>query len=199
MALSKQFTNKLDQLWHRRTAALRAGVVPHGRGKVLGFTKKLREKIVGELLGIATRIIVRRVAKKSLSSIVERRHLHFVAGHGLLKRGDDLVAWAKRKLDGPIVYVFWHGKRCLYVGKGLTWNRLRGYRKSAYLVQATRIQVFQLRSKSLLARAECLAIHMFHPRDNKVKAAKVKWGKACPVCEKHDLVRHDLRGLFKMR
>ena len=199
MALAKQFTTKLDKLWHRRTAAVRALVVPHGRGKVATFTRRKREQLVGEILDVASQILVRRIAKRSFADTTKRRHLHFVSGRGLLGRSADLVDWADRKLDGPIIYVFWRGKRCLYVGKGKSSRRLRGYQKSAYLLQATRVEVFAITSRSQLARAECLATHLFRPRDNKVMAAKVKWGKACPVCKHHDVVRQELRDLFRMR
>jgi hypothetical protein len=110
-----------------------------------------------------------------------------------------LVEWAEAKLDGPIIYVFWRGKCCLYVGKGITSRRLRNYRKSAYLLQATRVEVFEITHRSQLACAECLATHLFRPRDNRVKAAKVKWGKSCPICKQHDAVRSELRDLFRMR
>jgi len=148
---------------------------------------------------VASQILVRRVAKRAFRDIADRRQLHFVKGRGLLARGADLLEWAGRKLDGPIVYVFWRGKRCLYVGKGNSPRRLRNYQKSAYVIQATCVEVFEISSRSHLARAECLATHLFMPRDNKVKAAKVKWGKACPVCKQHDGIHRTLRDLFRMR
>ncbi|HUT58966.1 MAG TPA: hypothetical protein VNA25_14050 [Phycisphaerae bacterium] len=85
------------------------------------------------------------------------------------------------------------------MGKGLTWRRLRRYDKSAYLKDATRLEVFLIKGKSQLAKAECLATHMFRPRDNRMKPAKAKWGKACPICKKHDLIRRELATLFRMK
>jgi hypothetical protein len=84
------------------------------------------------------------------------------------------------------------------VGKGKSWRRLRSYDRSAYL-HAQCIEVFEITSKSQLGKAECLATHLFEPRDQKVKPAKVKWGKACPICRKHDDVRDKLKTLFKMK
>src|SRR5437016_14063811 len=55
-------------------------------------------------------------------------------------------------------------------------------------------------AKSRLPRAECLAIHLFNPRDNKQKkAAKVKWGKGCPICKRHDEVASEISALLRLR
>ena len=109
------------------------------------------------------------------------------------------LAWAESALPGPIVYGFWRGRRCLYIGKGGSWRRLKSYEKSAYLLQATRIKAFCITTQSNLPKAECLATHLFDPRDKKMKPAKVKWGKKCPVCREHDFVQHQVQNLFKLK
>ncbi|MCK6445338.1 MAG: hypothetical protein L6Q99_03015 [Planctomycetes bacterium] len=199
MALAKQFSRKLDQLWHRRTDELRAQVVPRGAGKPPSFTKKVRQKLVDELLDLASTILIRRSGRAEFRATVAHRRLRFIRERGLLKRGKGLVQWAQRTVKGPIVYAFWRRRRCLYVGKGKSWRRLRSYEKSAYLLSATCVEVFSVRSKSQLGKAECLATHLFDPRDQRVRPARVKWGKACPICRRHDAVRDELRGLFRMR
>jgi len=110
-----------------------------------------------------------------------------------------MLDWAGSSLSGPIVYGFWKGNRCLYIGKGGSWRRLKSYEKSAYLLQATRIKAFCIKTKSQLAKAECLATHLFNPRDKKMKPAKVKWGKKCPICRKHDEVRRQVQNLFRLK
>jgi hypothetical protein len=199
MALNKQFARKLDQLWQRRTTQLRALVVPRGAGKPPSFTNQVRERLVEDLLDLASRILVRRHARAAFDDIVRKRDLRFLKGRGHRERGQRMVEWAGRTLKGPIVYSFWNRKRCLYVGKGKTWRRLRSYEKSIYLAKANSLEVYSITSRSHLGKAECLATHLFEPDDRKVRPAKVKWGKACPVCRKHDLVREELRGLFRMR
>lgn len=199
MALNKQFARRLDHLWHRRTDELRALVIPRGVGKPPSFTKQVRERMINELLDVASTILVRRQAKPEFDEIVKRRRLRFLRGHGLLERGRGMIQWAGDTLSGPIVYSFWRGKRCLYVGKGETWKRLRAYEKSAYVQPGNSIEVFEITGPRQLGKAECLAKHLYDPRDNRVRPAKVKWGKKCPVCRKHDLVREELRGLFRMR
>ncbi len=47
--------------------------------------------------------------------------------------------------------------------------------------------------------AECLAIHLFKPKKNKVKSAQQKWRSNCPVCTKEVKVRKKLSDLFTLR
>ena len=107
--------------------------------------------------------------------------------------------WAERSLRGPIVYSFWRGRKCLYVGKGKSYRRLHSYKKSIYLSSGSSLEVWQIRTKRALPRAECLAVHLFAPRDNEKKAARVKWGSKCPICRKHDLIRDEISSLLRLK
>ena len=198
MSLAKHFARKLDELWKRRTATLRATVIPRGVGQPAKFTRQVRERLINDLLDDATHLLLKRHGRAEFKRVIVRRQLKQLKGHGLLNRADNLLNWAESHLAGPIVYSFWRGNKCLYVGKGKNWRRLRSYGRSAYL-HAQCIEVFQVASKSQLGKAECLATHLFEPRDKKVKPAKVKWGKSCPICKKHDEVRMSLKALFKMK
>jgi hypothetical protein len=198
MALTKQFSKKLDQLWKRRIADFRSLVVPSW-GAILKFTRSRRDAMINDILEIASRIVLKREGHREFDRVVVGRRLRMIKGRGLLERGDNLVGWAREKLRGPIVYAFWRRRKCLYVGKGESWRRLTSYRKSAYMIEATCLEVFLVSGKSNLAKVECLATHMFNPRDIKAMPAEVRWGKTCPVCEKHDRIRSELRAIFKMR
>ena len=199
MSLSKQFNRTLDELWHRRTAELRALAVPRGQGQPLAFSKKIRQRRTDRLLDVATRLLLKREGIRAFKNIVAERRLRFVKGYGLDDRFHHLLDWAKKECAGPIVYAFWRGRKCLYVGKGASWRRLHRYDKSAYLLEATCLEVFCIQGKSHLPQAECLATHLFKPRDQKIKPAKAKWGKKCPVCKKHDQIRMQLKALFRLK
>ena len=199
MSSAKQFSDKLDELWRRRTASLRSHVIPQGVGKPLVFSKPVRQKFVNELLDDASAILIRRDARRELNKITASRHLKHVRGHGLKRRAENMLAWAESALSRAVVYGFWKGRRCLYIGKGGSWRRLKNYEKSAYLLQATQIKAFCVTTPSQLAKAECLATHLFDPRDKKMNPAKVKWGKKCPVCREHDYVRQQVQNLFKLK
>lgn len=199
--LRKRFAKKLDDLWRRRTAELRALVIPQGPGASPQFSKTVRQKHTDELLSMATDLLLGREGKKEFRRTYSERRLRQIGGGSLEKRALRLSDWAKSQAFGPIVYAFWKGKKCLYVGKGDSWKRLAGYAKgkSAYLLQATCVEVFCVKGKSHLPKAECLATHLFEPQDQKVKPANKKWGKKCPICRKRDHIRDDLQALFKMK
>ena len=199
MALAKQFSNKLEALWKRRTAELRALVIPRGVGHPPKFSRQVRDRLINHLLEDATALLLHREGRSEFRVVAPHRRLRQIKGHGLAKRAGNLLTWAEAKLDGPIIYCFWKGKKCLYVGRGATWRRLKSYEKSAYLLQANCVEVFLVKNKSQLGKAECLATHLFEPRDEKMKPAKAKWGKACPICHKHDLIRAELKTLFKIK
>ena len=199
MALTKQFSNKLNDLWKRRTATLRALVIPQGVGKPTTFTKKVRDRLIVSLLEDASRILVKRDGKSEFLKVKRHRHLRTIKGHGINKRAERMLNWARTKLTGPIIYSFWKGRNCLYVGKGESWRRLKNYDKSIYLKEADSIEVYCITTQGNLGKAECLATHLFEPRDNKVKAAKTKWGKSCPICRKHDQMREELANIFRIK
>lgn len=199
MALASQFLKKLDQLWKRRTEELRSLVVPRGGGQPLRFTRERRDRLIDEALSFATSVLLKRQGHRAFNKVVNRRRLRQIKGRGVLDRAERLLDWARAKLRGPIVYAFWRKRKCLYVGKGNSWKRLRHYARSIYIREATCIEVFQIAGKSQLAKAECLATHLFRPRDNINMAAEVRWGKVCPICERHDQIRAELKTIFKMK
>ncbi len=195
MALHTQFQRKLDQIWKRQSAKLRA-LIKAKPGKPLTFTRKTRNRLIGELLALATKDILRSAGRDAFRDTHVKRRLFRLKGRGRVARGESLATFA-RNLSGPIVYAFWRGRRCLYVGKGSRATRLVSHRKS-YGREADSVEVFFVRSRSYLPKAECLATHLFEPRDLAVRPARAAWGKKCPVCLRHDRVRRELFRLFAM-
>lgn len=196
MALHTQFHRKLDQLWRRQTAELRALIKPKP-GMPLAFTRKTRNRLIDELLDLAMDHLMRSLARSAFKDTYLKRRLYHLKGHSRVARGESLVPLAK-SLSGPIVYAFWKGRRCLYVGKGRKGSRLLFHRKS-YGREAESVELFLVRSKSYLPKAECLATHLFDPRDEAMRPEHSLWGKKCPVCARHDQIRRELSWLFAMR
>lgn len=125
--------------------------------------------------------------------------MRYIAGYGIKNRFDHLHSWAQQRFDEPIIYSFWKGKRCLYVGKGKSYRRLNAYKHSHYLMAANCIEVWPVMSENKLPSSECLAVHLFKPSDNENKPAKVKWGKRCPICRRHDNVKEELDSLLRLK
>ena len=141
MALTKQFSKRLDDLWRRRTAELRSLVVPAGSGQPLQFTRRRRDKLIDQAQELATKVLLKREGRKEFNRVVHGRQLRQIKGRGSIDRGEKLIEWVQAKVRGPIVYAFWRGRKCLYVGKGGSWKRLRGYAKSIYVRDATCLSV----------------------------------------------------------
>lgn len=199
MALTTYFSDTLQILWELRTANITEVVAPTSSRKPRKFDRDVRDEIVCELLDTASEILVKRDARQEFQKIIKHRYRKHLTGRGVGQKAQRFVTWVKESLSGPIIYSFWKGSRCLYVGKGMSPKRLTNYEKSIYMAQADRVQVFCVTTQSNLGKAECLATHLFVPRDNRIKASRQKWGKACPVCSRHDYIRDQLDGLCRLR
>ena len=195
--MKKDFERQLDDLWKRRTRAIR-DLVRTRKGKPKEFTKKIRDKGIKAIADLSTRILLRQGAKEEFRELVCPQRMTHLSG-SWEKRADRLLQWAKQHFSKPIIYSFWRKSECLYVGKGKSWRRLRHYRDHKYLKESTLIKVFEVRQKSTLAKAECLAVHRFDPKYNKKTPGNQKWGKKCPICQAHDQIRSELRALFNLR
>jgi len=201
MSFEKQFEKTLDELWKRRTSKIRSLVIHAGRGKRARFDRDIREKLLGDLLALSTQILLKRkdIQDKFEKGFGETRY-HKIRGRGYLNRYRNIYEWAKTEFPrDSLLYIFWKKRTCLYVGKAPSYLRLRAYKKSKYLKEATRIQIRLVPSKSELARQECLAIHYYNPKDNKNKPPKQPWGKSCPICSSHDTIRREILALFTMK
>ncbi len=195
MALKNEFKKKLDDLWRRRTVEICSLVEKRKRGPSKQFNKKILKKRINQLQNIATKILTKQGAKEELKEIVNSRHLRHINGHGTDVRYKNLIRWVERNIDGPIIYSFWNGKKCLYIGQGKSWKRLKSYKKSIYLHQAKVLKIYCV-NKGQLSKAECLSTHLFQPKDNIIKAPAKKWGKKCPICKAHDQIKNELLSLF---
>jgi hypothetical protein len=147
----------------------------------------------------AVQILTRKRAKKDFENLVVRRKLRFIKGWGIVDRFDRMYSWAEMGLRGPIVYAFWRGSKCLYVGKGKSYKRLRDYKKSFYVYKATQLEAWQIKNKKSLPSAECLAQHLFLPHYNEYKAATKKWTSKCPICRRRHNLRTALNSLLALK
>ena len=195
MALANTFNRKLDALWQRRSSVIRSLVLPK-RGAPRLFSKEIREQGIQELQALATTLLLKNGGRRALRKLIVLKRSRQIRGRGIESRFAAMMRGLEEEVSGPIVYSFWRGRKCLYVGKGTSIRRLHHYQKRAYLLQASRLKVVEVRSRSHLPKAECLSTHLYEPSDQKVKAAGTKWGKKCPVCQIHDRIREKLRFLF---
>ncbi len=198
MALRKTFERKLAVLVHRRTDRL-SGLIQQKRGPRKSFTKRHREEGIAELQDLAEQILCKDLVHGRLKSITAGVRFTMLGGRGIEERFQRMCAWAEENLHGPIIYSFWRGKRCLYVGKGGSWRRLRAYRRDVLLQRATRLHARMVPGKSHVSMAECMSIHVHNPKHNINKSSKPKYSKRCPICKANREIRDELRALFRIK
>jgi hypothetical protein len=97
------------------------------------------------------------------------------------------------------VYAFWSGNRCEYVGRTKKGKgRPQAHFNKYWFSKVTRIDIWVAKD-SVLPKLECLAMDLFDPVQNDIKAARRKFTSKCPVCSVVEEIREDLRSLFRLR
>lgn len=62
----------------------------------------------------------------------------------------------------------------------------------------TRVDVYHFPPRSALPKLECLAAHWFQPKKNKVRPARRKWSKKCPICKVTRSIRREVKQIFRL-
>lgn len=161
------------------------------------WTREYREERIQRLWNIAEKMLFAR-AKEELEKYVYSRKLKFFRG-SKRDRGERLYSWAKDNFPkGPILYIFWKKNKCIYVGIGDSNLRIRDYKKSKYIdrSEADSLEIYSVHGKSNKSRVECLACHIYRPKDNQNSPGKPKYSKACYVCQKKRAIHSRLHALL---
>lgn len=202
MSHQVEFNRRLDRLYEKRTGWLRTVLSKPNTGPIPALKKNERERAIKRLQGIVSDAVARRMAKKQFERSVASQKTWKTKGWGTNKKIQQFRAWAKSRIDRKSgkVYVFWHKKKCLYVGR----TRGRGSRPSqhfrkAWFKDTTRIVVYMAPHRRDIPRLECLAVHRFLPARNKVKAARERWTPKCPLCSLHRKIKTEIRTIFRFR
>lgn len=190
------------KLFHRRAYWLYRAVGMKQRGAPPLFSATKVKPQVKLIVKLARKILVRQRAQKALNQFVSGkkscrfRHLRRSEKRAHFQR------WCRRQKHCPnCVYVFWHGRTCLYVGRTIRghWHRPHQHFKRTWFRLVTRVDVYNVKSPSLVPAAECLAIDLFDPKHNTYSASNPKHSKKCPVCTSANKVKRELKRLFPLR
>ena len=204
MAKAKEFTRKLDKLFRVRTNWLRRSVGQSKPGNPPLWSKKKVSKALTQLEAIARTIITKTRAKQGFDEAIDHsRQWHPKKNKGWNRedKKNRFGKWFDEEIGtGNCIYAFWKKKRCLYVGKTENGkSRPQSHFSKHWFNAATRIDIYVVKSTSLIHKAECLAIDRWDPIHNKKRSAKTKYRKKCPVCSAVFEIRDELKGLFRMR
>src|SRR4029077_18045586 len=202
MSYQVEFNRRLDRLYRKRTGWLRTVLTKANAGPVPRLTKNQREHAIERLQEIASNALAKKMARREFQRSVEKSKRGTPKGWGREGKRKEFRTWAKREIDKDSgkVYVFWHDKKCCYVGRtrGRGSRPSRHFRKS-WFKGTTRIVVYMAPRKGDIPRLECLAAHRFLPSRNKIKAAKENWTPKCPLCALHKRIRKELRRIYRFR
>lgn len=204
MALATQFEQELALLFYRRTAWLRSAIGTNRPGRPHEFTRRKVYPKLDELGEIATKIITSKRAKKEFRKLIgDKRQWQTKRGKGWDRyaKKESFKRWYERHIGSKnCVYVFWSGRTCEYVGRTvrghgrpLTWFTVFWFHR------VTRIDIYTILRKSEVGKAECLAIHIFDPRQNQNWPSRQKYTKKCPICEATKEIDDELKAIFRLR
>lgn len=177
---------------------------PKKKGPRETWTKDKRNQYIDEMVDLAEAITIKKMAKTKFDEIVIGRkpHEHPIAGHGREEKRKNVKLWAQKEIeeDYQIVYSFWKGKKkCLYVGKGDGIGRFLSYdAKSIYGLNPDRVKIWRIKNWRELHSAECLAMHLHNPSENKNKSKKERNQTECPICERKEIINEQIRDLLGM-
>ena len=199
-----EFNHELDRLYHIRTDRLRHMLGPKIKGKSPKFNRDIRNRVIENLKEITAEALVKDFTRKEIKRRVEKKRSWLITrgkGVNLDAKKENFKEWYDKKCQGhrTCIYIFWRGRKCLYVGKTQKGpNRIISHIYDKRFGNPSRITLYLTRAKRNLPILECLAIHNFNPRINKTKAAKKKFTAKCPLCKRTRQIEKDLRRIFSI-
>jgi len=170
-----------------------------------GKRKKLKKQEIVGLVKEAEALVLKSIVPKAFKNAALGEPFKWdVTGRGPDKKKPEFVSWYNTRVgERSCVYVFVNRQeRSLYVGrtKSAGANRPADHFGKHWFGQTVRIDIYIPRKPIQdLPRLECLAMHVFEPLKPKIKAAKMKYGSACPACAAVDGVKEELGLLFRLR
>jgi hypothetical protein len=204
MALTKEFERKLERLFHRRTSWLRKAIGKKRPGRPHIFNRKKVKPKLDELGDLAGVILAQRRARKEFRRATDGKrqwHVKRGKGYGVDAKRKKFKRWYERHIGNKnCVYVFWAGKKCVYVGRTLHGKgRPAGWFDRVWFQPVTRIDIYSVLRRSEVPKAECLAVHLFDPSENKNLPSFGSYTKECPICQSTKEIDHELKSIFRLR
>jgi hypothetical protein len=194
----------MKELFYRRTSWLRSAIGTKRLGRPPVFTRKKIEPKLDRLGELAAEILVRRRGRREFLRAVDGKrqwHVKRGKGSGIEVRREAFKTWYNRHIGNRnCVYAFWSNKGCVYVGRTLRGHgRPAGWFDRVWFQPVKRIDVYSVRRPSEVPKAECLAVHLFDPVENKNWPSIGRYTKKCPICEVTKEIDRELKSIFRLR
>ena len=204
MALATKFERELQKLFHRRTSWLRKAIGTNRPGKPHIFNRRKVAPKLWELGELASEILVRRRARRQFRQSVDGKrqwHIKRGKGFGIDAKRTKFKQWYEKYIGNKnCVYVFWSGRKCVYVGRTLHGKgRPAGWFDRVWFQPVTRIDIYSVPRRSEVPKAECLAVHLFDPTENKNWPSINRYTKKCSICKATKEIDRELESIFRLR
>lgn len=203
MSNISKFNETLDKLFRESTHWIRDAVKKTSPGRPPKFTSLKVEKGIKELQEIALSILVHKVSKKEFDKIVlQKKRWHTKnKGWGRKKKIKSFDEWFSKKISYEnYIYIFWSRKKCKYVGRSIAGGtRPQSHFEKYWFNGVTKINIYSTSQRRQIPKLECLAIHKFNPSENNNLPSFSKHDKPCPICKNNELIKSELKSLFKLR
>jgi hypothetical protein len=196
------FRRALDEMFQKRVKWLKHAVGDKAPGRPSEVNKRARDKAIVNLQALAESILAKGFATREFKAHTGGKRQWHVTGHGHRKQMEKFDAWYAKKCGDFLncIYIYWKGKKPLYVGR----TTKGGSRPSSHLSSkrtngATRVDVYAVPKRSELSKLECLAWHRFDPSRNNVRPAGQKYDKKCPMCKVNKNIKSELSSMFRLK
>ena len=202
MKYAKEFVKELDELYHRRTNWLRSVLKIKKPGPPPTISRKIVDKGINKLKDLASNAFSYKLMKKEFDQHVKGKKWCLVKGRGVEEKKRQFKKWYSQKVGDPknCIYSFWgKDQECLRFGRTIAGKgRPSGHFDKYWFPKVRRVTIWPIKNKREVPKLECLAIHAYQPPFNKIKAAKKKWTKKCPLCAILKDIE-ELRQIFRLR
>lgn len=209
----REYNSKLGEFWQKKQSEINSELVfRRGRKPKHVYMKEWGEKI--EELEEVYRQSVKERAREQLNRLVVYKTRRYPITFWRKRRWgkrlyNTIDSWLRKKqtrvynskpelIGKPHVYIFWNGKKCVYVGRTKTAKNIKGgggkWRLQNWR-EAKRLEIRFIRNKRNLPKAECLAKDIYEPYLNKISVSMPRYSSPCPVQE--DIAHLD-RGFKKL-
>jgi len=204
MAKTTQFSKDLLRLFKRRTAWLHKAIGKKRPGPAPAFTRRKDKPVLNKLAETAREIVVKSRARAEFNATWTNKsqwHVKKNKGWGIPAKRKSFKLWYEKHIQSRnCVYVFWSGRRCVYVGRTMHGKgRPASSFDKHWFNGVTRIDIYTIKTPTIVPKAECLAMHLFEPRRNAINPAHLRFSKRCPVCVAIKEIQRELNSIFPLR
>ena len=204
MSRRVEFQDELAQLFEMRTRWLRNALGGGPPGRIPKFSRETVNRAISRMQETATEALARSAAREALHLRAEPK-ISWQIGPGKgrtreLKKKEFLRWYKSAVRHRYCIYMYWADAICIYVGQSATGGgRVAAHFMEWWFSQASRIDVYPVRTSGYLPMLECLGIHWLRPKYNKIRAARRKWTRRCRICDLQRDIEVEVRYIFRMR